>query len=389
MKALELAADRIPESREFLTRLWNLENDERPGFLIGYVGPRMRGGTPVRSALFSTEGKDSVRDRLQSAEKYLSAQLEEIGGQLAFRGDFVPALSPALGVVGIPSAFGCEVVWWEKDFPSVRPIRNDDPRRILELEKPTADAGELERVLDHTRYFLEATGGRLPIRMGDIQGPLDSAALVFGHTEFFEAMRTHPHEAMRLMDLVTEVSIDFVKTQRRLVKEAGAEFVPSLFQPWIPDGSGVSISNDAAVMISAEMHDRFCLPFLNRLSEEFGGIYIHSCGNWTHLIPSLAKVRGLRGLEFGASETPFEAPAEAFGGKVVLACRVGQHRDIKFRGMADYVSRVLKSAKTWRGLFVHVDITNGMVDDAWPETDLNEIYGLLKIEGATGHEPLR
>ncbi len=374
MKALDLAAARIRDSREFLTRLWNLENGERPGFLIGYVGPRMRGGTPVRSALFSTEGKDSVRDRLRSAEKYLAAQLEEIEGQLAFRGDFVPALSPALGVVGIPSSFGCEVVWWEKDFPSVKPIRNDDPRRILDLEKPRADAGELKRVLDHTRYFLEATGGRLPIRMGDIQGPLDSAALVFGHTEFFEAMRTHPDEAVRLMDLVTEVSIDFVKAQRRLVKEAGAAFVPSLFQPWLPDGSGVSISNDAAVMISPAMHDRFCLPFLNRLSEEFGGIYIHSCGNWSHLVPSLAKVRGLRGLEFGASETPFEAAAEAFGGKVVLACRVGQHRDLKFRGMADYVTRVLNAARTCRGLFIHVDITNGMVDETWPETDLDEIY---------------
>jgi uroporphyrinogen-III decarboxylase len=388
MKALERAADRIRASRDFLARLWRLENDERPGFLVGYVGPRMRGGTPVRSALFSTEGKDSVRDRLMSPEKYLSAQLEEIEGQLAFRGDFVPALSPAIGVVGIPSAFGCEVVWWEKDFPSVKPIRNDDPRRILGLEKPAAEAGELKRVLDHTRYFLKETGGRLPIRMGDIQGPLDSAALVFGHTEFFEAMRTHPAEAMRLMELVTGVSIDFVKAERRLVKEAGAEFVPSLFQPWIPDGWGVSVSNDAAVMISAEMHDRFCLPFLNRLSEEFGGISIHSCGNWTHLIPSLAKVSGLRGLEFGASETPFEAAAEAFGGRVVLACRVGQHRDLKFEGMADYVRRVLKAAKTWPGLFIHVDITNGMVDDSWPETDVNEIYRILEMPLATRHQRL-
>jgi len=380
MKAHDSAQDKVRASRDFLRRLWNLENSERPAFLIGYVGPRMRGGTPVQSALFSTEGKDNVRDRLLSPEKYLAAQLEEIEGQLPFKGDFVPALSPALGVVGIPSAFGCEVVWWEKDFPSVKPVRNDDPRRILGLEKPAADAGELRRVLDYTRCFLERTARRFPIRMGDIQGPLDSAALIFGHTEFFQAMRTHPAEARRLMSLVTDVSIDFVKAQRRIVKDAGVEFVPSLFQPWIPDGMGVSVSNDAAVMISAEMHDELCVPFLNRLSEEFGGIYVHSCGNWTHLFPSLAKVRNLRGLEFGASETLFEAVAEAFGGKTVLACRVGQHRDIKFEGMADYVSRVIKTAKTNRGLFIHVDITNGMVDESWPETDLDQIYGLLGVK---------
>ena len=364
-------------SRAFLRRLWDLDNADRPGFLIGDVGPRMKGGTPVRSALFSTEGKDTVRERLLSPERYLAAQLEEIEGQLAFQGDFVPSLSPTLGVIGIPSAFGCEVVWWDREFPSVRPVRNDDPRRILDLEKPAADAGELKRVLDTTRFFLDRTEGRYPIRIADIQGPLDSAALIFGHTEFLQALRTHPREAARLMSLATEASIDFVRAQRRVVTEAGVEFVPSLFQPWMPDGGGVSVSNDTAVMISAAMHDEFCLPLLDRLSEAFGGITIHSCGDWRHLIPSLAKVKNLKALEFGASETPFETAAEAFGGQTVLACRVGQHRDIKFKGMTDFVSRILREARTCRGLFIHIDITNGMVDDSWPETDLDEIYGLL------------
>ena len=55
------------------------------------------------------------------AEAERAAQQEEIAGMLQLKGDFVPALCPALGVVGIPSAFGCEVVWWERDFPAVRP----------------------------------------------------------------------------------------------------------------------------------------------------------------------------------------------------------------------------------------------------------------------------
>ncbi|MDH4272828.1 MAG: hypothetical protein OEW18_12730, partial [Candidatus Aminicenantes bacterium] len=61
----------------------------------------------------------------------------------------------------------------------------------------------------------------------------------------------------------------------------------------------------------------------------------------------------------------------------VLACRVGLHRDIKFKGMADYVTSILKAKKTNRGLFIHIDITNGLVDESWPETNVDEIYGLL------------
>ncbi|MDD8026659.1 MAG: hypothetical protein PHI34_09090, partial [Acidobacteriota bacterium] len=57
--------------------------------------------------------------------------------------------------------------------------------------------------------------------------------------------------------------------------------------------------------------------------------------------------------------------------------RVGQHKDIRYDGMADYVRRILAARKTNRGLFIHVDITNGLLDDSWPTTDLDEIDGLI------------
>jgi hypothetical protein len=371
----------VSATRAFLARLWKLENDERPGFLIGYTGPRLKGGTPVRSALFSTEGKDTVRERLLDPDKFLAAQLEEIDGQLAFRGDLVPALCPTLGVIAIPSAFGCEVVWWENDFPSVRPLPGEDPRRVRALSRPALKDGVLGRILDYSRLFVERLGGRFPVRLSDLQGPLDNAALILGHTQLLEAVLTHPAEVHHLLGLITDLMIAFAKAQCDLVQGLGAEFVPSGFQPWIPNGSGLSIANDASVMLPPALHDEFSVPYLNRLSEEFGGVYVHSCGNWTHLFPSLDKIRGLRGLEFGASETPFGPVARHFGGRTALACRVGQHRGLKYAGMADYVARILKDRTTNRGLFIHVDITNGLVDDSWPETDLDEIYRLMDGAG--------
>jgi len=374
---IPINAERVEKSKAFLRRLWCLENDERPAFLISYVGPDVRGGRPVRSALFSTEGEGPVRDRLLDPAKFLKAQLAEIDDQMALEGDFVPCLCPALGVINIPAAFGCEVVWWEGNFPSVKPLALADPAKVYDLPRPTLSSGEMGRILDYTRYFIEKTEGRVPIRLTDIQGPLDSAALIMGHTEFFTTMRTHPWEVHHLLKLITDFTIECAGAQRGIVRGSRVEFVPSLFQPWMPDGFGISVSNDVCVMISAEEHDDFCLPYLNQISDAFGGLYIHSCGNWLHQIPSLTKVRGLRGLEFGVSETPFAPVADYFHGRVVLACRVGLHRDIKFKGMADYVATILKLKKTNRGLFINVDITNGLIDDSWPETDLAEIYGLL------------
>ncbi len=369
----------IDQNKAFLKRLWALENDERPGFMIGYVGPRVKNGKPIPSALFSTEGPDTVRDRILDPAKFLHAQLNEIEAQLALKGDFVPSLCPTLGLVGIPSAFGCEVVWWENDLPAVHPVFAEGIDEITPLPMPTVRDGQLGRMLDYTDYFIEQTNGRYPIRMCDIQGPIDSAALILGHNNFLMAMYTNPQIVHRVLQQVTDLTISFVEAQREMVYRRGCEFIPSMFQPWMPDGFGISVSNDECVMMSAQMHDEFNVPYLNQLSEAFGGIYIHSCGKWTHQFPSLAKVHKLRGHEFGASEATFEPVLEHFGGKIMLACRVGLHRDLKFHGMSDFVRRVKASAATYRGLFINVDITNGLVDENWPETDLEEVYRLIDM----------
>ena len=132
-----------------------------------------------------------------------------------------------------------------------------------------------------------------PIRLTDVQGPLDAAALIAGHTEFLSLVMTDPETAHRLLRAVTDFIIALVKEQRRIVKANSVEFVPSMFQPWMPDGMGVSIANDECVMMSPEMHDTFSVPYMNMLSEEFGGIAMHSCGDWTHQFTSLDKVRNL------------------------------------------------------------------------------------------------
>jgi hypothetical protein len=117
-------------------------------------------------------------------------------------------------------------------------------------------------------------------------------------------------------------------------------------------------------MISRRHHDEYALPYLNQLAGAFGGLYIHSCGNWLHQMPSLEKVHNLRGLEFGASETPFAPVFEHFNGRVVLACRIGLHRETKFDGMADYVRRILARA---RRACSSRRYHEWLIDDTWPK----------------------
>lgn len=371
--ALSPYAERIAASKSFLTRLWHLENDERPGLMIGYAGPNVKGGMSSENVLFVRDGQGTFRDRLLDPEKYLLTQVEVCQKMLSNRGDFVPVISPMIGIVAIPSAMGCPVEWWEDDLPAVRPAISG-PAEIAALRKPALSAGVMGMALEYTRHWLRRTECRIPIGPVDCQSPLDLAALVLGHNNYLEALYTHPGEIKRLLQLLTETQIEFILEQRRLVRAAGAEFVPSYAYPWLPDGFGVNIAHDENVMISAEMHDEFALPYLNQISEAFNGIFIHSCGRFAHQLKSFARIHLLRGLEFGASEAPYQPVMEAFNGKVVLSVRIGLHQEIVFPSMLTFVRQVLAARRTNRGLFINCDITNGIIPEDWPQVDLDEIY---------------
>jgi hypothetical protein len=161
------------------------------------------------------------------------------------------------------------------------------------------------------------------------------------------AMYDHPKEVHHLMRLVTDLIISYVKEQR----SRSPEFLPCHYPPlWLPDGRGIAISDDGLAVISPKLYQEFCLPYVNELSEEFGGIMIHSCGNFVHQFDNLERVHELRGINFGATETPFEAVWERFGGKTAIIPHLGLNNEIHFDGNREYLQHVLSTKTHDRGL---------------------------------------
>jgi hypothetical protein len=78
------------------------------------------------------------------------------------------------------------------------------------------------------RDFLERTGGGAPILLGDIQGPIDNAALIFGHPAFLESLITTPRGLFMHVDITNGlVGQDWPETDLDeicAVLEAGASF---------------------------------------------------------------------------------------------------------------------------------------------------------------------
>jgi hypothetical protein len=324
---------------------WSLEDVGRPLWMIP--------STPVLT--MGELGLVPLRELLLDRETQLNAQV----GLLQWRqsvdvgDDFVPHIQAQQGVTVFASAFGCEVEFFDHTLPWAHPVigPDDPPEKVYELPVPAVTDGQLGTILEWGDYFVEQTEGRYALALTDLQGPLDSAYLVWEPSAFMVAMQTNPKEAHHLLRLMTDLIIGFVREQRSRVPE----FMPCHFPPvWLPDGRGISVSEDCLAVLSPALWEEFALPYLNELSEEFGGVFVHSCGNFLHQLDNLEKVHNLRGLNFGASETPFEAIWERFGGRTAIVTHLGLNKDFPFASEADYVRHVLRTKTHDRGLCVLV-----------------------------------
>jgi uroporphyrinogen-III decarboxylase len=231
-------------------------------------------------------------------------------------------------------------------------ILQDDPAgKVYDLNPPAVTDGQLGEMLAFTDHFVSETGGRYPVAITDLQGPLDTAYMIWEPSAFMLAMYDHPKEVHHLMRLVTDLIIRYVKEQRA----RSPEFLPCHFPPlWLPDGRGISVSDDGLAVISPKLYKEFCLPYMNELSEEFGGVMIHSCGDFTHQLDNLAQVRDLRGINFGVTETPFEPVWERFGGRTAIIPHLGLNNETHFEGNREFLEHVLKAKTHNRGLCVVV-----------------------------------
>lgn len=350
---MDIWRDHSQEAKKARWRaFWGMEDLPRPLWFIpatpviakaaDWIGKRRS-----VTALF-TDRDVQLRESLAFNEFFARAQ------RWWSQDDFVLHLQPQMGVGVFASAFGAAVKFPWDQFPWSYPaIKAGDPaEKVYDLVAPDVRAGLLGDVLDLADYFQRKAGDRYPIAVTDLQGPIDTAYLVWDSCDFMVAMYEHPKEVHHLMRLVTDLVIRFVKEARVKARE----FVPAHFPPvYLPDGMGLAVSEDALAVLSKQTYAEFSLPYLNQLSEEFGGIVIHSCGNIEHQLDNLKKVHNLRAINFGVSETRFEAVWQAFGGKTgVIPHCTSEIIVADFKNALAWVEHALKTKTTNRGLALMV-----------------------------------
>lgn len=163
---------------------------------------------------------------------------------------FLPGFWAEFGMCTEPSAFGSKCFWPENELPHADKIITDI-KQINLLVKPNPKTDGLPPfVLNRLKHYqgqIEQAGHA--IKFAVARGPLNVATFLMGSTEFLMAIRTDTDETHKLLGVVTDFIIDWLKLQ--------AETFPSI--------DGILVLDDIVGFLGEDDFKEVALPYLARI----------------------------------------------------------------------------------------------------------------------------
>ncbi|NLT78110.1 MAG: uroporphyrinogen decarboxylase, partial [Planctomycetes bacterium] len=241
---------------------------------------------------------------------------------------FLPGFWSEYGMCTEPSAFGTKCRWEENALPYAdKIIRSLDD--IASIEKPDAKTdGLLPFVLRRLKLLqpqIEEAGHH--IRFAVARGPLNIATFLMGTTEFLMAMRTDPEPIQKLLTLIADFSVDWLRLQK--------DCFPSI--------EGVFVLDDIVGFLGDADFQQSALPYLKKV---FGCLdvpvrFFHNDAQGLVCAPYLAEI-GVNLFNFAFEHSLGEMRQRA-GDTVTLLGNIPP-RDVLAQGTPEEVAAGVKAA---------------------------------------------
>ena len=236
-------------------------------------------------------------DPCKDPELMLQKSLDEIILRGHLDDDYVPGIFPGCRMSTAPGLYGAPEVIAGNDY-SCEKILNA-PQDILSLPDPAIRPGSvMDFFLQTQKFFLEETEGEVPVHVVDMQGPFDVCGKIWTYQNMFLCAYDEPELLQKLLDKLTSGFILTWNAQKQLL---GSHFTGThLFAwDWIPENTGATMSIDSLAMISKDFFVEFFKPQLEKISRDLNGLIVHSCGDFSAVVPELCTVPGLKGINAG------------------------------------------------------------------------------------------
>ena len=291
-KALELfeaASEQIEKAEANQVALWKNNSKTIPLLLSANV--------PHCTGLKRHNYKEIHFDHEKNFENELNGALHALYG----RADAVPSIRANMGCSVFPSLLGVAPRLFEDKMPWVKEHLSKEQIWQIKPEDITI-CNDFKVALEHMAYMRDRLQDS-PLRIYplDLQGPFDTAHIVYGDDIFYD-IYDDPEFVHHLMDLSCHALI--VGMEACLALIPGAEKSIAHYSNLVMPKSmgGLKISEDTSTLVSAHTIDEFVVPYTKRVLDHFGGGYIHYCGKNDHLFKAMMDVDNVFGFNFGNSD---------------------------------------------------------------------------------------
>jgi len=194
-------------------------------------------------------GGMSILDYLSDDGRWLEANFKAVGRFPDVI--FIPGFWAEYGMCTEPAAFGARCVWPENDFPFAKKMLAD----YSDVERLTRPDCRTNGMCPFVIKRLKRCQGRIEdgghrIRFATSRGPMNIATYLLGHTETLIGVRTNPAEIHKLLNLVTDFVVDWLRLQ--------AETFPSI--------EGLLVLDDLIGFLGQDDFQQFAVPYFKRIS---------------------------------------------------------------------------------------------------------------------------
>lgn len=210
------------------------------------------------------------------------------------------SIAPYFSVQQEAAAFGCEIVWGEKDqMPDNKGGIYHTPNEI-KIPKNYLDHIAIKTVINALKILKNKYHDDV-VLIGKVMGPWTLAYHLFGVQKFLMDTILHPDMVNEILDRLKETVVKFVNAQF----EAGADLV-------------TLADHATGDLVSAKCYAKFLKPIHQEITAKVNGpLILHICGRTVDRMPDIAEA-GFKVFHFESKNTPQEAK-EAVGNKIILA----------------------------------------------------------------------
>ena len=278
--------------------------------LAGAYARRPGAEVPVVSAARATV-RYTPKERLEDLDKMLEFAVSWANNTGAIKDNDWPPFIELYGTVPIvPDAFGCTVHYATDDAePWAKPVISEMSQVWSLKPAKVSEARLVRRQAEWVDFAQRTLGTDVAMWTMDIQSPFSVAAQVADPGELFTACVSSPKAVHHLCRMITDFTIEMMQMHLDQMEHPG---FPGRNFPSVSDNIGICIADDTPlIMLSPDMYREFALPYNSELGMAFGGVHLHSCGDYRCNLDNVLAIANIRSIQVHAGPGEFPLPQTA------------------------------------------------------------------------------